>query len=294
MKDINSSFLSHLQGNNVKTICNAIKITCDITDDIFYFTDHYKDITIGSDTYDSEGRFTISSIRKGNGNNIDNLTLSNVVIPSGSDFGTLAKKKLLENATLELFLVNFNDTTQYYQDFKGFINRVKPKDFTFDIEAEGLSSLLLQNVMKTYENSCIWLFGGTECSFDTSTVTVSGTITSVTNRSTFIDTSRTEGDNHFRFGIFQITSEVSGGENIGITREVKSYDGINKEFVLYEPLPYEVEVGDGYSVYQGCDKSSDTCKNEFDNFANYGGYLHKVPKQEDLTYIPPDEDEEEV
>jgi uncharacterized phage protein (TIGR02218 family) len=243
---------------------------------------------VDSETYDAGGSFRISSVRKSHGNSVDTFTLQNVVNPSGSDFGTIAKKKLLENATIEAFLVNWKDPTEYYQDFKGFISRVKPRDFTYDIEAEGLSSLLLQNVMKTYENSCIWTFGDTTtCTFNTTTVQVSGSITDVTSRSEFEDTGRTEGDNHFRFGMLTFST----GNNTGISREVKSYDGISKIFVVFEPFPYEIQNGDAYDVYQGCDKSVTTCKDEFSNFENFGGYLYKVPKAEDLTWQPPEEDE---
>ena len=287
MKNIDSNFLSHLQGNTASTVCNCIEITLSLVSGTYRFTDHYKDIVVDGDTYDSAGGFRLSAIRKAQGNSVDTFTLTNVVSPSGSDFATRAKKKLLENATIRVFLVNFKDPTEYYEDFKGLISRVKPKDFTFDIEGEGLSCLLLQNVMKTYEHSCIWTFGSSQCGFALSGVTVTGSVTGVTNRSVFEDTSRSEADNHFQFGILTWTS----GLNSGISREVKSYDGINTEFTLYEPMPYEIQGGDGYSVYQGCDKLVDTCKDDFDNFENFAGYLYKVPKEEDLTWIPPEEDE---
>ena len=289
MKNINSSFLTHLQSEDKKTICNCIKITSNLLDsDIYYFTDCFKDLIVNGDTYDADGSFTISDIKKGNGNSIDSLTLSNVVNPSGSDFLEKAKKKLLENAEVDIYLVNFNDPTQYYQDFKGFVHRVKVKNFTVDLEVEGLSSLLLQNIMKTYENTCPLIFGSDECGFDLLTVTVSSSVTSVTNRNTFKDTFITETDNFYRFGIITWTS----GNNVGLSREIKSWDSINKEYVIYINMPYEIQVGDTYEVSQGCDKSPDFCKS-LDNFDNFEGYLHLVPNADDLTYIPPDDIEED-
>lgn len=289
MKEISSAFLSHLQSSDKRTICNCIAITSNLTTDIYYFTDCYKDLAVDGNTYLSDGRFTISATKKSLGNQVDTLTVTQIVEPSGSNFNEIAKKKLLEGSQVDVYLVNRVDTTQFYQDFKGYISRVKVRDFTVDIEVEGTASRLLQNIMKTYEHSCIVNFGSAECGFNTATVTETGTITSVTNRRKFIDTSRSESDDHFQFGIFTFTS----GDNNGLTREVKTYDSITKEFVLYSDMPYEIVVGTTYSVYEGCDKLPDTCKDDFDNFINFRGYLNLVPNADKLTWTPPDEYSEE-
>jgi uncharacterized phage protein (TIGR02218 family) len=284
MKDIDTSFLSHLQSSDQKTIATAVVITSVINGNIYYLTDCFKDLTIDGNSHDSDSSYTITSIKKSVGINVDTLTLADIRPVSGSDLYDDAKRKLLEGAAIDVFIVNFQDTTQFYQDFKGYVARVKIRDNTFDIECEGQGSLLLQNVIKTYEYSCPLIFGSDACGFDTATVTVTGSVTSFTSKRKFIDTTKSQADNHFRFGILTWTS----GLNNGLSKEVKSYAALTKEFILVENMPYDIAVGNTYSVYQGCNKDSTTCK-AFNNFINFEGYLHLVPKAENLTYTPEQE-----
>lgn len=282
MKNLSSAFLSHLQSDNVKTLCTAIKISSVITTDVYYLTDCFKDIIIDGDTYDSDMSYTVSAINKTIGNQVDSLTVSDIV-PS-SDLFEKAKKKLLQESQIDVYIVNTEDNSQFYQDFKGFINRVKIRDNTIDVEMEGLASKLLQNIIGTFEFTCPLVFGSEECGFDvtSSAIVVDGIVTGVTSRRTFEDTSITEGDDHFKFGILTWTS----GNNNGLSKEVKTYDSGNNEFILFEPMPYDIEIGDTYSVYQGCDKDIDTCKDDFNNFVNFRGYLVLIPNADDLVYKP--------
>jgi len=113
------------------------------------------------------------------------------------------------------------------------------------------------------------------------------------------------GANWFRNGIITVTS----GANAGQSRRVmlsSSSKLSNEDFVRYgmsldnwslfsavyilmptnvgvlyldKPFWNEFAVGDAFSVWAGCDKSSDTCKNKFNNLINFLGFEY-IPESD--------------
>lgn len=66
----------------------------------------------------------------------------------------------------------------------------------------------------------------------------------------------------FDYGVITMTS----GLNTGLSKEVKSY--VPGQWTLYEPFPYDVAIGDAYSMTPGCDKTEPTCFTKYDNVIN--------------------------
>lgn len=63
------------------------------------------------------------------------------------------------------------------------------------------------------------------------------------------------------------------GNNAGLKSEVKRYFGAaSAQFALRLRTPYDIAIGDQYTVHQGCNKTRDHCENLFNNIVNYGGY----------------------
>jgi len=112
-------------------------------------------------------------------------------------------------------------------------------------------------------------------------LTLTGTLTGVTDSSNFADTSRTEADDFWTFGLLTFTT----GNNIGIGIEVKDYTLSTGAFELYTAMPFTVVSGDTYEVHAGCDKKLTTCKTKFDNVFNFRGEPH-VPGQDHLFRYP--------
>ncbi len=69
-------------------------------------------------------------------------------------------------------------------------------------------------------------------------------------------------------GYFDIGELVfTGGQNLGVTRTVKTYaPGV---VALAYPLPKPVTVGDTFTIYPGCDKRLTTCDTKFGNKARF-------------------------
>jgi len=112
-------------------------------------------------------------------------------------------------------------------------------------------------------------------------LTLTGTLTSATDNSNFADTSRTEADDFWTFGLLTFTS----GNNIGIGLEVKDYVLSTGAFETYTAFPFTVVSGDTYEVQAGCDKIFTTCKIKFDNVKNFRGEPH-IPGQDHILRYP--------
>ena len=82
---------------------------------------------------------------------------------------------------------------------------------------------------------------------------------------------------YFDGGVMTFTGP-SGCLNIGLSMEVRSY--VPGQITLQLPMPYQVQVGDTYSMTVGCDKSLTTCHDRFGNVVNFRGepYLPGIDK----------------
>ena len=83
-----------------------------------------------------------------------------------------------------------------------------------------------------------------------------------------------EDSNLYMHGELEITS----GDNDGQRRQILSVDtGVIT--VMY-PFPKAIAVGVTYSIFPGCDKKAETCRNRFNNEDNFKGFLY-IPKYEE-------------
>ena len=69
----------------------------------------------------------------------------------------------------------------------------------------------------------------------------------------------------------------TSGANNGARRTIKS--ATTGSFALAYPLTSAPATGDTFTVSQGCDHSMSTCKNKFNNLANFRGYPYVPPPQ---------------
>ena len=138
----------------------------------------------------------------------------------------------------------------------------------FTAEIRGLTQKLSQRIGQLYSPICRARLGDSRCGVDLEALTVTGSITGVTSRSVFADSSRSEADGTFTYGNITFTS----GLNDGLSAEIKDHrDG---GFTLVLPLPYDVAVSDTYSLTPGCDKTLSTCIARFSNAVNFRGEPH--------------------
>ncbi len=266
MKSISSELKAHL-AEEVTTLATCWKVTRrDNT--VLGFTDHDRDILFDSVTYQAATGFTPTSIVGSAALNVDNLDIEGLL-----DAAAITEEDLLAGlydfAEIEVFMVNYADLTQGRMMLRtGWLGEVTVKDGQFVAEVRGLTQQLSQTIGELYAPGCRARLGGSRCKMNMTGFTHIGTLTSVSDRNIFTDSTRTEEDGYFAFGLMTFTS----GANAGLSMEIKEF--ANGQFITVLPMPYDVNVGDGYSAEAGCDKTFETCISRFNNAVNFRGEPH--------------------
>lgn len=268
MRTISVALAAHLAGSTT-SLATLWKVTR--TDgQIFGFTDHDQDLSIGGVTYRSATGFTRSAVRATLGLSEDNVEFSGAIVSTAIKIADI-RAGLWDYAVVEVFMVNWNDLTMgTLQMSKGKMGQIRDGRNSFVAEVMGLSGNLRQPVGRLYTAACDADLGDSRCTVNMAPFTFTGAITSVTSRRIFADSGRGEADDYFNAGKITWTS----GENSGLSMEVKEFTNAGGGFVLQMPMPYQVQVGDTYSVKKGCLKTFAMCVADFANGENFRGFPH--------------------
>jgi len=274
VKALDSATLAHLAGEEL-TLSTCWKIEADGQAAVG-FTDHDSDLVVSGLTFSALGGYAPTSIQSTSGLSVDNLDIQGLLSALGITDADI-QAGIYDYAEVWIFQVNWADVTQVIPLKYGHLGEVRTND-SFLAEFRSLSQLLSQTIGSTITPDCRAQLGDSECGVTLSGFTVTGSVVAVTDRSKFTDTTRTEADNYFKYGLLTWTS----GNNSGYSMEVKLYTLSTGEFEIFEPMPFDVQAGDGYSVYAGCDKFFSTCKAKFNNVINFRGEPH-VPTQDQIS-----------
>jgi uncharacterized phage protein (TIGR02218 family) len=268
MKTVGTALQAHLE-NETTTIAVLIKITR-ADGVVIGLCNHDADLTVDGITYQARGAFNGATLKnaallKTNNFEIEGLLDSDAI--SEADL----KAGLFDHARIDVFWCNWANVAQgVIQVRRGWIGEVSLIDGKYVAELRGLHDLLQRRVGDVYTAECRHVFCGAACSLAASSMTVAGSVTAITDRATFADSSRTESDGAFNYGLLTWTS----GLNKGLSMEVKSWASTGTLFTLWLPMTYALSVGDAYSVVRGCDKKFATCRDTYANVANFGGFPH--------------------
>ncbi|HBD11368.1 MAG TPA: hypothetical protein DCZ13_04420 [Porticoccaceae bacterium] len=172
---------------------------------------------------------------------------------------------------------------------KFIVGKVRLEDSRYVAELMHLIDAVNQSVGRTFGPLCPWTLydetlDGETLPYQQSRCTgprsapdgpslaadkVTGTVTHVTSRSVWRDSSRAEAADHFGAGAMRFTS----GNNSGVrSQEIKSH-AANGTITLFLDMPYDIQVGDSYEMIPGCRKRfSEDCQTKHSNGINFGGF----------------------
>ncbi len=234
---------------------------------IIGFTDFNEPLIVDGLTYQSLGGFSPTTVQTTAALAVDNLEVIGVLDASMQTITEAdIRAGLYDFAFIEIFMVNHDDLSMgIIQLRSGWIGEITIKRGEYVAELRGLLQKLQQPLGKLYSNQCRADLGDADCTVNLASFTVSTTVTAATNNFTFT-APISYASAWFQGGLLTWTS----GLNIGLQMEVKLFTTPGS-FQLVEPMPYAVIAGDAFSVYAGCDKSTGTCKNKFNNIINFRG-----------------------
>jgi len=266
MKPATAGMASHLEGATT-TLCSLWKVTR--TDGaVFAYTDHDRDLTISGQTYVSRYGYIRTAITSRSDMSVDNLDVLGLLAQDEVTSYAL-RNGVFDYAEIEIHIANWSnpaDGTILLR--RGRIGEVVVKqDGAFSAELRGLTQALSQIFGQKYSPICRTDLGSSKCKVDVEALALSGTVTAVASRKTFTGTHGAIAAGYFDFGVIKFTS----GENIGRQMEVKTAGVDDGSVEMFLPLNYPIGVGDGYTIYPGCDRRMETCRDRFNNIINFRG-----------------------
>lgn len=276
MKDIPIKLLEHYQS---ETTSIAILVRIDLHDGTkLGFTDVDKDIIYDGVAYNKSSGISPSAISSTSAMSVDNLDFEGLIDEEQFTEDDIRSGRF-NGAILHIFRCNYMKISDGVEILKkGYIGDITMNNTGFSAEVRGLSQLIQNDVGRIYQPACDANLGDNRCGILIAAYTVTGSVEASNVGNIVYDSSRTEEENWFRYGLFTWTS----GLNKGYSCEVKEFN--NGTFELQLPFLNKIQDGDTYSVYAGCDKNIETCKAKFNNVLNFRGFP-KVPAPETVMSV---------
>ena len=246
---------------------------------VYGFTDHDLPLTFDGTTFEPESGFTASEIRIGSDLSVDAQDAEGVLTSA-----TITETDILDgrwdNAEVEIWRVNWQDTSQRVLMRRGAIGQVRRGRVQFVAEMRSLSHVLGQTVGRTFQAVCDASLGDARCGVNLNDPAYkgAGTVVTVAGDRSFT----VSGLSAFPNGCFALgTLTWTAGANAGRKAEVLTHEvgSTDVTVTLLETPVRGIAAGDTFDITAGCDKRFETCKARFANAGNFRGFPH-IPGQD--------------
>jgi hypothetical protein len=262
-------------------------ITLANSDTVLRYTSHDTDLIIGSDRYYSKN-IDRKGTKTSAGTSVDELEVDvhpdNNWTVDGVPIIQALQNGVFDNAYLQLdrvFAPSAWDTTITSGSFipsissdyvleKQFLGRVDTPEIygtSAQLKVKSLMQLLNINMPRNLiQSTCGNTLYDSVCGLIRATYAVTSSVTSASTAAVIYASGLAQTAGYFSQGVIQFTS----GANSGLKRTIKTHaSGGALTMILY--FPSAPAIGDTFTVVPGCDKTMATCKNTFNNLANYRG-----------------------
>ncbi len=272
MKTISAGLTAHLAGGETTLAwCWRVERRDGVT---LGFTEHDRPLTFLGTTFEPEAGFAASEIRAGSDMAVDAQDAEGV-LSSERITETDIASGLWDDAVVEIWRVNWADTSERVLMRRGAIGEIRRGRVAFVAEMRSLAHLLNQSIGRTFQPVCDAELGDARCGVDLEDSDFKGTgaVTSVLRDRAFIASGLGAfADGWFALGKITWTS----GANDGWSAEVMLHEaaGGAVTITLLEAPAFTIDPGDDFVIRAGCDKRITTCSARFSNAANFRGFPH--------------------
>ena len=277
MKDLSPALQSHLDdGTTTLSWCWRISRADGVA---LGFTDHDRALSFDGTDFEPESGFAASEIRADSDLSVDAQDATGV-LTSDRITETDILDGRWDNAAVELWRVNWADTSQRVLLRRGAVGQIRRGRMAFVAEVRSLAHVLGQTVGRTFQAGCDAALGDARCGIDMENAIYKGTgiVTDLLRDRAFM----ASGLSGFDAGWFTSgTLTWTDGANAGRITEVLAHglDGSIATLTLLEAPVRAVAEGDGFIARAGCDKRIATCSAKFANVANFRGFPN-IPGQD--------------
>ena len=158
-----------------------------------------------------------------------------------------------------------------FQTMRYWIDDITWDETKWVAQMSGITRFFRQTQGEVLNRTCRHDLGDSQCGVNLGSFTDTGEVLTVVNNRQFTTDLPTGGprdDGWYKYGLLTWTT----GANAGLTSEVSGSALTDSRIWLRAKTPYDIEAGDDFSVYAGCNKNRSTCVNKFTNIENFGGY----------------------
>ncbi|MCC5967775.1 MAG: DUF2163 domain-containing protein [Natronohydrobacter sp.] len=279
MKQLDPALQAHLDdGTTTLAWCWRITRADGLS---FGFTDHDCVLMFEGTDFEPESGFAASEIRAGSDLSVDAQDAEGVL---SSD--RITETDILDGrwdaAEVELWRVNWADTSQRVLMRRGAVGQIRRGRMAFVAEVRSLAHVLGQTVGRTFQAGCDAALGDARCGVDLEDPVFksAGSVVDLMRDRAFV----ASGLGGFNAGWFAFgTVEWTSGVNSGRRAEVLAHDLIDgiAHLSLLEAPVRAITEGDSFTIRAGCDKRIETCSAKFANVANFRGFPH-IPGQDTI------------
>jgi uncharacterized phage protein (TIGR02218 family) len=211
---------------------------------LFGFTDHDVDLEFDDVTFSAGTGLTAKSLEQTTGLSIDNTEAMGALSDASvTEADILAGR--FDGATVQAWLVNWDDTNERVLQFNGTIGEITRGGGAFEAELRGLTESLNQPQGNVYQTLCGAILGDAKCGFDVNTAGYfeDRAVEGVEGGRVFtFDAFNEFEDRWFERGRFEVLSGAATGLIAYIKNDQLS--GIGRTVELWESLRLPIEVGD--------------------------------------------------
>jgi uncharacterized phage protein (TIGR02218 family) len=241
------------------------------------FTDHDRDLVFDSVTYKALTGMDASAISNSRNLNVDDMDVIGRLDDTSIKDSDIAAG-VYDGAMVTIYKVDWRDVTNRIILMRGPLGKVSRGQIAYKAQIKSLTAYADQRLGSVYSPKCRWTLGEGICglgvNLNTSAYRDTGLVVSaVLSRRVF----QTQSPGALaREKDFYMNGKVvwTSGDNNTYEMWVR-YNKITSaeaHFELFEPMPNDIQVGDVFTAYAGCQKTIEICHAKFSNVANFGGF----------------------
>lgn len=253
------------------------------------FTDHDHDLVFDGSTFEAATGFAASDVESTVGLGVDNLDVESVLRSGTLNEDDLAAG-LFDGAEVEIFRVNWQDTSQHALIRTGQLGEVTRGRHSFRAEIRGLAHELQQPKGRLYQFGCDVDLGNTQCLVDLELAAFkgAGSVTQIEGaRVLAVSGLDSFESDWFTRGLLTWDSGANTSLKMEIKLHTKLVGAVTIE--LWQLMSQPIAVGDAFRVTAGCDKQFSTCRDKFNNAVNFRGFPH-IPGNDFAVSYPNSDD----
>jgi uncharacterized phage protein (TIGR02218 family) len=267
------TFQTAVAGEKI-TLAQLFKVTY-ADGGIFYFTSYERDITWSVDG----NTYLAIPIKADPAKKDSDLSTGEIkiIVPRSAEYLSVEQlfNRYLDNAEVIITWIDRNIHTNYTVNFVGEVGEVNYNKSAVDITLKNELNMFRKKIpRRLYSESCDFSMYDSDCKLLKSNFVATGTIEFGSTTTIINDATRTEDDRYFDLGYVEITS----GADIGHKRFVCRYEVGEIEVLI--PFLHD-NVGEDYRIYPHCKKTFDSCRDDFSNQLNFGGFQN-IPKPSEV------------